>query len=145
MRGEEQRIFVPLLGRPFFSPGYCRDILGKAEVIALDLRRGAKKPRPKAPRECRLTDALRPGEQQRLRNTLVLDHPVESRGYVPVAPEIFKQTRSPPSRPARLRAPHSRSRPGCGSAQALPPRAPYTRRAPSRRKRLAPVPCDPRD
>ncbi len=59
MGGEEQRIFVALLGGPFFAAGDDFEVVRQAEVVVLDLLGVAEQARAQAAGQRGFADALR--------------------------------------------------------------------------------------
>ncbi len=74
MRGEQQRIFVALVGWPFFA---LRDDFGirfQAEIVLLDFVRSADHRRRESPRQRGFAHSFRTVQQNGLRDALLLRH-----------------------------------------------------------------------
>ena len=93
MRRKEQRIFVALVGGPFFAIGNDGGVRLKTQVIVLDLAAVTQQPGCKSPRQSGLSHAFGAGQQNGLRNPLLAGHGEERLrgGAVPI--EIFESFR----------------------------------------------------
>lgn len=90
MRTEEERIVIPFI-RGQFLPGLDQFyVLFEAEIVVLDPAGRAEQTRDESPRERGFAQPLQPREKHRLRDAFALDHALERRLDVQVAPKIFK-------------------------------------------------------
>jgi len=88
MGGEEERIFGPLIGRPFLALRDDREVVRQVLVVQLDLLWLANQRSSKAPCESRLAHALRTRDQDGLRDPFLLDRLYERGDYGFIAEKV---------------------------------------------------------